>query len=269
MKVLACAVPDQRSKGLVGSQASRQIARLLGACSITLAGLLATPSWSRPPVLGAQEKTQSGVAVLIDMSASFAPLKAQDSVALETLAAELVGMAEHEIVVRQPALLFWSAIGSGFDVPPPCGPPKVFRVTLGPPRRPGELTKKKDLKAWLEACVLKLTAMRTAYRFTDISSALYRISELMRDVRGPKIVVVLSDFREDLPPGRSPVSFKLKEESVVMLYRPDPRDDNDPNRILERLSHWEKRFRDAGAKTVCRKPIAQVHPRTLRECLGG
>ncbi len=101
---------------------------------------------------------------------------------------------------------------------------------------------------------------------TDISGAVALAADVARLVSGLKVLIVLSDFQEELPRGHKPTPFRLSSERVVMLYRPDVRDTPSGDEMYQRLQDWERRLKAAGASTVCRVPIKGVLAESIRAC---
>ena len=221
----------------------------------------------------AQPLPETSVVFLVDMSASFAPLKVEDKQALEAVTQAVMQMALEQW--RHPVSFFWVKIGtSSINAEPPCGRAMQYRPRLvepGPRQNSGtgsELFSREKLKAWFDVCILRLTRGKIPVdQYTDLSGAVQVATESARGVRGLKVIIILSDFDEDLPPGRPPVRFALSSERVVMIYRPEPSDSKDPNLMLKRLVDWENRFKMAGARDVCRIPVRGLLPGSVARCL--
>src|SRR2546425_9846948 len=159
------------------------------------------------------------------MSASFAPLTSEDSVALESAAEATVLMTvEQERQWEQPVRFLWAAIGASSQrLPLPCGPAVEFRSLIVPRKRRGELHTTDQLRAWNGACILRLLRATKPQSATDISGAIALAGEVAKLVAGLKVLVIFSDFQEELPRGQEPTTFRLSSERVVMLYRPEVR----------------------------------------------
>ena len=226
---------------------------------LSLVAVVAGVGWT--DVLPAQELPNTAVTIVVDMSESFAPLQPQDSTALEAIADALSTMAQ--TVWEQPVQFYWTTV-QPYTAPAPCGPPMSYRQQIVERPRPGALTSAKSMRAWLAACILKLTGQGAVLsNYTEISGALRIAADGATGTPGPKIVIILSDFDEDLPPGQQPVAFELSSENVVMVYR----DEGDQNSLFARLDDWERRLEQANASSVCRLAVQIVSEATVRQCL--
>src|SRR5260370_39074444 len=68
----------------------------------------------------------TSVEVIVDMSASFAPLTKEDGDALQSIGSAIVKIAVEQW--EQPVRLFWATIGSSsIGRQPPCGKAKQYR----------------------------------------------------------------------------------------------------------------------------------------------
>ena len=242
-----------------------RLSTMTGVC-LLVAAVLILPAASPAE---AQEPPQTSVIILVDMSASFAPLIPEDRTALESLADAIVRMtAQQAEGWEQPVKLMWAVIGSSsMKQTPPCGPAIQFRGMIAG-RRPGVITRADSLRIWFKACVLRLMGgAAPPERYTDISGAVALASEVARQIQGLKVVFMLSDFAEDLPPGDSPARFALRGEHVVLLYRPDARSRQGSDQVLARVREWETRLRGAGASSVCRLPIKGITAGSVEACL--
>jgi hypothetical protein len=218
---------------------------------------------------GGESQPETAVVILIDLSKSFAPLKSADERALEQVGIAVVHMATREW--QRPVLFLWSIIGSSSQFRDlPCGPPILYAPRIGRQSRQGEIGTEQRLRNWNKACVLRLTGGGIKpEEYTDISGAVYLASETARSSTGRKFLIIMSDFYEDLPPGNQPTKFQLSGEQVVMLYRPDPRDEKDPNQMIARLQDWASRLKNAGARGACLLPVKGVSRLGVENCLRG
>lgn len=218
----------------------------------------------------AQGELQTSVVILLDFSQSFAPLKSEDEQALNALADSLLQQARQEW--ETPVLVRWAVIGSSsLFADPPCGPavqfaPKLLQG-LGNPNGSTSISDVGVFQAWLRECIQQsVKKSQTTQKYTDISGALALAAETASAVKR-KFIVVLSDFVEDREPGSAPLKIALKGEKVMMLYRPEAGDRQDPARLFNRLSGWEKTLVAVGASGVCRVPVVGAVSGSLIGCL--
>lgn len=209
---------------------------------------------------------RTSVAVAVDLSASFAPLTKDDRHALESLITVLERLSSESW--EQPVRLYWLAIGTASATKAePCGPAVYYAETLVD--RSGSkdtLTRKRHLRAWANACLLRLFGADTVVdSSTDISGALQAAADSARHIDGAKILIVLSDLIEES--GSPSIPLKLSGEKIVLLYRPTGRDLIDPARVSRRLADWEARLRSAGASQICHLAVKGVGPDSIERCL--
>lgn len=218
----------------------------------------------------AQGELQTSVVVLLDFSASFAPLTAEDEQALDTLADSLLQRSRGDWT--PPVLVRWAVIGSSsLFTAPPCGPAIQFEPKLlpglGKSNSSTHIGDADVFRVWLHQCIQQsMKRSRSAEKYTDISGALALAAETGSGAK-QKFVVVLSDFVEDREPGAQPLALTLKGEKVVMLYRPEANDRLDPAKLFNRLAEWEKRLMAAGASGVCRVRVSDAVSGSLLNCL--
>jgi hypothetical protein len=82
-------------------------------------------------------------------------------------------------------------------------------------------------------------------------------SSAVADVREQRFIVLFSDLREDLPPGRSAPELHLTGARVLLTWRPGSDDVTDPNVVARRAQDWHERLLKAGAHQVCARPAEQ------------
>lgn len=219
--------------------------------------------------VGEQEVPQTAVVILVDTSASFAPLSKHDLEGIRSIARAIEKLTKEEW--EQPVSLFWSTIDSASAFsPPPCGTAIQYRPRLVQKDKPGDPTEKRSaarLRAWFDAClqILKSGAL-TPDKYTDISGAVAMAVAGMEGVKGLRTVVIVSDFEEDLPPGTQPTSFKLHRERIVMVYGPSRSDRQRADRLFDRVEQWEQKFADANAGQICPVPLKGMLPASIIRC---
>jgi hypothetical protein len=222
-----------------------------GALLIAVLWLARHPKPAAPPAplrAGTGQAGQSAgtaVTILTDFSASFAPYNWSDRLALSRLADGIGELASRQWQAGGPVTITWRRIGAASVVAPPVCPPIEFsRSLLG---GQGSVEGLKKALAGCAAAAGKLSSQTEAY--TDISGAIRRAAESLRDFAGQKVLVVFSDLREDPVPGARPVSFQLGGASVLLVHRPGT-EDHDPGRYFERIRAWARLLQQRGAGQV-------------------
>src|SRR5207244_12190238 len=115
----------------------------------------------------------------------------------------------------------------------------------------------------LQACTKTVVRASTAgserSAYTDISGAVALAAEQGQSVLGPKYIVIVSDFIEDLPPGKRPIRLQLNGERILLLHRPGT--EKTPLALgdhLGRIQRWSEALREAGAASVTAQ-IGRAH----------
>jgi hypothetical protein len=76
---------------------------------------------------------------------------------------------------------------------------------------------------------------------------------------GPKYLIIISDFIEDLSPGKRPIKLQLNGERVLLLHRMGT--ERPPMALvdhLHRIRTWSDVLRRAGASSVVALPLNSV-----------
>jgi hypothetical protein len=199
----------------------------------------------------AQEPPKTSVDLIVDVSKSFAPLGNDHRQTLERVGDEVTIMAQQQW--EKPIKLSWSVIGSdSLSSKPPC-PAATYNERLIAGNAPkGELTRRDLVKAWMNECLQQVIARsKNPENYTDISGAI-ALSTYNRSPAVNKMVIIYSDFVEDLRPGTEVAHFNLSGEHFILLARPEAGDSKNLNSLFQRLEAWERRLKSAGASTVCR-----------------
>src|SRR5207245_1174499 len=93
---------------------------------------------------------------------------------------------------------------------PPCGAPIEYIGRMVPSRKPNQISRPEDLKLRLDECVRAvLRRSEHADDYTDISGAVAVAAESAGSGFDARVLIVLSDFREDHPPAIPRVEYKL------------------------------------------------------------
>lgn len=213
---------------------------------------------------------QSGgtsISVLVDFSESFAPLTGDDEDALRVIANLILSKAK---TLPKPVIIYWLRIGtSSLSAPNPCGLPFEFAPKLiAGVGKTNQIHRSEDLRVRLNECIraIRKESARPD-KYTDISGAIQAAAEATQGGFSQRFMFILSDFVEDRAPGDPPVRYVLRGERIALVYRPEPQDQRDQNKVLARLEEWRQRLAGAGAAKVCRRPVKGLTVRTLTECM--
>ena len=212
-------------------------------------------------------EAKTSVAVLVDISKSFAPLTRTDQAALDQLERAIERAATS--VWEPPISIYWATIGNSgvLATSSLCGS-ALFHPRLVQRAGRDEFSSVAQLQAWFRECA-RAVVTRSQQRpedYTDISGSVAVAAENGRRVKGRKVIAILSDFVEDRPAGGKATDFELSGETVVMLFRAQPADATDGNRLFSRLKQWEEQFTHAGAKSACRVSIIGATSNTIASC---
>ena len=215
------------------------------------------------------DKSQSAgtsVVVLVDFSKSFAPL-VNDERALEELATATSELAQREW--KPPVEILWSRIQTASLIAGPlCGPFQFQQYLIK--RNTDDSAQVADkLRACAKTAVQASTAASERSAYTDISGALALAAEQGQSVLGPKYIVIVSDFMEDLPPGKRPIKLQLNGERVLLLHRLGT--EKTPQTLadhLARIQRWSETLREAGAASVVALPLGSVTEQRIVRALG-
>ena len=204
------------------------------------------------------------VTVLVDFSRSFIPIAAGgksagllevDRAALRALAASLARLAWD--TWKPPVTIVWSPITEGAIVAPLCEPLVVNNDS--PVAKAGTVSRPEEIEKVLFACIDEIArTSRDAQRlapFTDVSAAIAGASASSDTPYAERIVVVLSDLREDLAKGRKPAPFDVTDHKVVLLHRPGTDEPEAVIGYLARINSWKQLFRARGAEAVAAMPV--------------
>ena len=128
---------------------------------------------------------------------------------------------------------------------------RVVAVTLS--RRPAQADAEKRATAARIASFVKAMAHRRGTAYTDISGALLEAAQFLRGIPAArKEIIVVSDMRQDLPPGAvRKVALPLSGIEVLAVNVIKSRGENlDPARYLARMHRWRERVAQGGGRFV-------------------
>ena len=214
-------------------------------------------------------KSRSGgtsVVVLVDFSKSFAPLVG-DERALEELAAATSELAQREW--QPPVEILWSRIQTASLIAGPLCGPFQFQQSLIKRDNDDSSQIVDKLQACTKTVVRASTAGSERSAYTDISGAVALAAEQGQSVLGAKYIVIVSDFIEDLPPGKRPIRLQLNGERILLLHRMGT--EKTPLALadhLARIQRWSEALREAGAASVTALPLSSITQQRIVRALG-
>jgi len=141
---------------------------------------------------------------------------------------------------------------------------RVAAITLS--RRPAQADSEKRAIAAHIASFVKAMAHRHGTAYTDISGGLLEAAHFLRSIpAGRKEIIVVSDMRQDLPPGAvRHVPIPLVGVTVLAVNVIKSRGENmNPARYLARMHSWEARVKKGGGHFVVVHQLSRL-PELLR-----
>jgi hypothetical protein len=208
----------------------------------------------------------TSVVVLVDFSKSFAPLVG-DERALEELASATSELAQREW--QPPVEILWSRIQTASLISGPLCGPFQFQQSLIKRDNDDSSQIAEKLQACTKTVVRASTAGSERSAYTDISGAVALAADQGQSVLGPKYIVIVSDFMEDLPAGKRPIRLQLNGERVLLLHRLGT--ERTPQSLLDhlaRIQRWSDALREAGAASVIALPLSAITQQRLVRALG-
>jgi hypothetical protein len=236
---------------------SRALIIGLGSAAVMAAVSIGAPAlWWRPP---APAPSGASVTVLVDFSHSFIPVRRQgdlsglfdiDRHALRSVARSLAQLSWG--TWKPPVKIVWSPITAGATEDPFC-PPLVIDVGLTAKMGP------EDIERELFACVDEIVQASKDYRrlapYTDISAAVAGAATPTPATYGENVLVVLSDFKEDLADGKTPAHFSLPGYRVILLHRAGTDEREGLHGYLARVNRWKDPFGGGAGPTPAVVPV--------------
>ena len=220
----------------------------------------------------------TSVVVLVDFSKSFPAsyrsdgsisygLRFEDRRALSTLASSLAELASR--YWTPPLKTIWNRIqASSISASPLCAPLETIQKLVKPE---GSIGTREEIQAVLQNCVSTVVEASKDKNllgdYTYISGAVAMASEVASSEYNERVLIILSDMHEELPPGTSEASFKLNGERVVILHRPGTDEPQNISGYISRINDWKKKLTEHGAKTVVTVPVFAVSGAQLRQAL--
>ena len=208
------------------------------------------------------EDLPSFATVIVDFSASFAPLSQIDRLALKETGRALADLAVQDW--PPPTTIVWRKIGTASATSAPfCDVLEFNRSIIG------AATSVDRLRAQLDACAESVVsasrAAGTQEPYTDISDGIMMAVQNWAGMRGKKALIILSDFLEDLPKGKRATPIQLQGESVLLVHRPGTTEASDPATYLNRISNWKSRLEASGAQSVAILPAFRATLHTIEQ----
>ena len=208
----------------------------------------------------------TSLVVLVDFSKSFAPL-VNDERALEELATATAELAQREW--QAPVEILWSRIQTASLISSPLCGPFQFQQSLIKRDNDDSAQMADKLHACTQAVVRASTAGSERSAYTDISGAVALAADQGQSVLGPKYIVIVSDFKEDLPPRKRPIRLQLNGERILLLHRLGT--ERTPLTLVDhlaRMRRWSEALREAGAASVAALPLSSVTEQRIARALG-
>lgn len=202
--------------------------------------------------------------VIVDFSASFAPLSQIDRLALKETARAIADLAVQDWA--PPTTVVWRKIGTASITQRPlCDVIEYKRSIIG------AVGSAENLRTQLDGCaesIIRASREKPSQEpYTDISGGIMMSVQNWNAMSGRKVLIILSDFLEDLPKTATPVPLTLQGEAVLLLYRPGTTETEDTAPFLERIANWQARLLASGARSVAILPIFWTTADTVKQAL--
>ena len=241
---------------------------LIGVILIGILGFIILNFSQKNKVDNSPKEQGTSVVVLLDFSKSFPAsysddgriiygFRKEDQRALEALNNVLTdlaftGASKFKIILTQIQT-------SSITESPICPPIEITQRII---KRENTISTKEQLSdtlnKYLDMINLMSKDVNKLGNFTDISGAITMASDINRNQYNNGLLIIFSDFNEELPDGSKPANFKLNGESVILIHRPGIKEKEDINGYLARIQNWKNKLIQNGAKTVATLPIFAV-----------
>jgi hypothetical protein len=249
---------------------------IIGAGVLLISILTFVLTSSKQP--SSKELHGTSVVVLVDFSKSFAAmqrsnnsilygLQNEDQRALKAVAGAVAELAS--LYWKPPLKTVWTQIQtSSISMKPLCDPLETLQILIKPE---GSVGTREEIDSVLSKCAKSVIEtsrdVRSLSDFTDISGAVAMASEIAPAGYNEKVIIILSDFHEELPRGTHEAAFRLNGERIVLLHRPGTDEPQNIDRYMNRIDEWKKKFKEHGASTVVALPVFTVTETRLRSAL--
>jgi hypothetical protein len=141
---------------------------------------------------------------------------------------------------------------------------RVAAITLS--RRPAQADAEKRAMAARVSAFVKAMEKRRGTAYTDISGALLEAAQFLRGIPAArKEIIVVSDMRQDLPPGAvRHVPLPLNQVSVFAVNVIKSYGENmNPTRYIARMHKWKARIAKGGGRFIIVHQLSRL-PALLR-----
>jgi hypothetical protein len=141
---------------------------------------------------------------------------------------------------------------------------RVAAITLS--RRPAQADAEKRAMAARVSAFVKAMEKRRGTAYTDISGALLEAAHFLRGIPAArKEIIVVSDMRQDLPPGAvRHVPLPLNQVSVFAVNVIKSYGENmNPTRYIARMHKWKARIAKGGGRFIIVHQLSRL-PALLR-----
>ncbi len=231
------------------------LALLLASCTAGCGG----STRAAAPTLVEDGVPFTSVALLVDMSNSFAPVDGSKG---EALAAVMYGL-QRAMVERWDVTTISVLPITATSLSPAaiCGEPLTFQPVLvssqlGSIGGREPIHRREVLDKWFQECLGQVKARsRKPERASDISTAITVVSSALSQSPGRRVIIVISDFVEAISPGAHAATLRLSGEQMLMVYGPEAADSKNPDQMFYRIAAWRERLTKAGASRVQEFPL--------------
>jgi hypothetical protein len=215
------------------------------------------------------------VSVIVDFSGSFVSSPGRRGAGLlieDHRALDAIAEAVSEVATKHwhpPLKIVWTKItGSARLAEPICAPLETDSRLVKPA---GAIGTRREIEAALKDCVVRVVAASRDFRnlgsYTDISGAIAAAAEMAMGSYSERVLIIFSDFHEDLPAGSRAANFRLHGERVVMIHRPGSDEKEKVAGYLRRLEKWKALLKERGAADVAVLPVFAVSTSRVRTAL--
>lgn len=213
-----------------------------------------------------EETVGTSVIVLVDFSKSFAAstradrsieygLRFEDARALNAVSDAVCELISDSWI--PPLKVIWSQIEtSSIGMRLLCEPLEVEPRLV---KEEGTISTKEEIDSAITACISQIidasTIKTNLSNYTDIDGGMLAASGITSATGDTRVIVLLSDFKQDLAPGSVGADFALEGTPVVLLHRPGTDEKENVYRYLRRIEKWKSRFLECGASAVTAVPV--------------
>jgi len=103
--------------------------------------------------------------------------------------------------------------------------------------------------------------------YTDISGALAEASKMSPNNSDNRVLIILSDFHEELLPGSKKADYSFSGERVILLHRPGTDEPQDIEGYMNRINTWKRKLLERKASAVVAIPVFAVTESRLKSAM--